>query len=91
MFHRALPKGVILNPFYDQSDLVSQTAHTVSKALLEAFILIIIVLFLFLMNVRATLLVLLSIPISIDFALMVMAYWEISAKLMSLGGLVITA
>ena len=89
IIQQALPKGVILDPFYDQSDLVSQAVNTVSKALLEAFILIIIVLFLFLMNVRATLLVLLSIPISIGLALMAMAYWGISANLMSLGGLAI--
>ncbi|MCW8957172.1 MAG: CusA/CzcA family heavy metal efflux RND transporter [Gammaproteobacteria bacterium] len=86
---QALPDGVILDPFYDQSDLVSQAVNTVSKALLEAFVLIIIILLLFLMNLRATLLVLLSIPISIGIALMVMAQWGVSANLMSLGGLAI--
>jgi cobalt-zinc-cadmium resistance protein CzcA len=86
---QALPEGVILDPFYDQSDLVSQAVETVSKALLEAFVLIIIILMLFLMNLRATLLVLLSIPISIGIALMVMAQWGVSANLMSLGGLAI--
>ena len=86
---QALPDGVIIDPFYDQSDLVDQAVNTVSKALLEAFALIIIVLFLFLMNIRATLLVLLSIPISIGLALMAMAQWGVSANLMSLGGLAI--
>lgn len=86
---QALPDGVVLEPFYDQSDLVSKAVSTVSKALLEAFVLIIIVLLLFLMNVRATLLVLLSIPISIGLALMIMAQWGVSANLMSLGGLAI--
>ena len=86
---QALPEGVIIDPFYDQSDLVSQAVGTVSKALLEAFILIIIILMLFLMNIRATILVLLSIPISIGVALMAMAQWGVSANLMSLGGLAI--
>ena len=86
---QALPEGVILDPFYDQSDLVSQAVETVSKALFEAFVLIIIILMLFLMNLRATLLVLLSIPISIGIALMIMAQWGVSANLMSLGGLAI--
>lgn len=86
---QALPDGVILDPFYDQSDLVDKAVSTVTKALLEAFVLIIIVLLLFLMNLRATLLVLLSIPISIGMALMAMAYWGVSANLMSLGGLAI--
>jgi len=52
----ALPEGVTLEPVYDQSDLVEQAVHTVSKALLEAFVLIVVVLMLFLMNLRASLL-----------------------------------
>ena len=85
----ALPEGVTLEPVYDQSDLVNQAVSTVSKALLEAFVLIIIVLMLFLGNLRASMLVLISVPISIGLALMVMAQWGVSANLMSLGGLAI--
>ncbi|HFE31859.1 MAG TPA: efflux RND transporter permease subunit, partial [Gammaproteobacteria bacterium] len=85
----ALPEGVTLQPFYDQSDLVDQAVATVSKALLEAFVLIVVVLVLFLLNLRAALLVLISVPISIGLALMAMANWGISANLMSLGGLAI--
>lgn len=83
----ALPKGIQLEPLYDQSELIQKAVHTVSKALIEAFILIFIVLFLFLMNLRSSLLVLISVPISVGLALMVMAYWGVSANLMSLGGL----
>lgn len=86
---KALPPGVKLVPFYDQSDLVSKAVSTVTRALMEAFVLIVIVLALFLMNVRATLLVLISIPISIGLALAAMSYWDVSANLMSLGGLAI--
>jgi cobalt-zinc-cadmium resistance protein CzcA len=85
----ALPEGVTLEPVYDQSDLVSQAVNTVSKALLEAFVLIIVVLMLFLVNLRASFLVLISVPISIGLALMAMAQWGVSANLMSLGGLAI--
>ena len=85
----ALPKGVTIEPFYDQSELVDKAVGTVTKALLEAFVLILVVLMLFLLNVRATLLVLISVPISIGLALMMMVYWNISANLMSLGGLAI--
>jgi cobalt-zinc-cadmium resistance protein CzcA len=85
----ALPEGVTLEPVYDQSGLVNQAVRTVSKALLEAFVLIIIVLMLFLGNLRASLLVLISVPISIGLALMAMAQWGVSANLMSLGGLAI--
>ncbi len=85
----ALPDGVTIEPFYDQASLINQAVNTVIVALLQAFVLIIIVLLLFMMNIRATLLVLLSIPISIGLALMAMAYWNVSANLMSLGGLAI--
>ncbi len=85
----ALPEGVTLEPVYDQSDLVNQAVNTVSTALLEAFVLIIVVLMLFLVNLRASFLVLISVPISIGLALMAMAWWGISANLMSLGGLAI--
>ena len=85
----ALPEGVTLEPVYDQSDLVNQAVSTVSRALLEAFVLIIIVLMLFLGNLRASMLVLISVPISIGLALMAMAQWGVSANLMSLGGLAI--
>ena len=74
-----------LYPYYDQADLVNKAVAMVTDALLLAFVLFIIVLAIFLMNLRATLLVLLSIPLSIGLALTVMAYWGISANLMSLG------
>ncbi|VAW64284.1 Cobalt-zinc-cadmium resistance protein CzcA; Cation efflux system protein CusA [hydrothermal vent metagenome] len=85
----ALPDGVTIEPFYDQASLIDAAVNTVITALLQAFVLIIIVLLLFMMNIRATFLVLLSIPISIGLALMAMAYWNVSANLMSLGGLAI--
>lgn len=89
LIQQALPDGVTIEPFYDQSELVQQAVDTVSKALIEAFALIVIVLLLFLLNIRATLLVLLSVPLSVGFALTVMSYWGLSANLMSLGGLAI--
>jgi heavy metal efflux system protein len=89
IIQQALPDGVIIDPFYDQSDLVDQAVDTVITALLQAFVLIIIILMLFMMNMRATLLVLLSIPISIGLALIAMAQMGVSANLMSLGGLAI--
>jgi cobalt-zinc-cadmium resistance protein CzcA len=85
----ALPDGVVLEPIYDQADLVDQAVSTVSRALIEAFLLIVVILALFLMNLRATFLVLISVPISIGLALMAMSIWGVSANLMSLGGLAI--
>ena len=86
---KALPEGVSIQPFYDQSDLIAKAVWTVEEALLEAFALIVIVLFLFLMNLRAAALVLISVPVSVLAALAVMEHEGISANLMSLGGLAI--
>ncbi len=89
VIQKALPKGVTIKTFYDQSTLVDKAVETVEKALLEAFVLILIVLFLFLLNLRMTLLVMFSIPISVLVSLMMMSHYGISANLMSLGGLTI--
>ena len=85
----ALPDGVTIEAFYDQADLVSKAVNTVTSALMQAFVLIVIILMLFLVNLRATFLVLISVPIAIGLALMAMAWWGVSANLMSLGGLAI--
>jgi len=89
IIQNALPKGVILEPIYDQANLIEKAVETVSRALIEAFVLIVVILLLFLMNLRASLLVLISVPVSVGLALMAMSYWGLSANLMSLGGLTI--
>lgn len=89
LINQALPKGVRFEAFYDQSDLITKAVTTVVESLALAFIFISIVLALFLMNLRATTLVLISIPISIAITLMVMSYFDLSANLMSLGGIAV--
>ena len=89
LINQALPKGVRFEPFYDQADLITKAVDTVVEALTLAFIFIAIVLALFLMNLRATFLVLISIPISVGIALMVISWFGLSANLMSLGGIAV--
>ena len=89
LIQQALPEGVYIEAVYNQASLVNKAVETVVTALLQAFVLIIFILIMFIMNIRATLLVLLSIPFSVGMALIAMAYWNISANLMSLGGLAI--
>ncbi|MEL0108395.1 MAG: CusA/CzcA family heavy metal efflux RND transporter, partial [Rhodospirillaceae bacterium] len=86
---KSLPEGVKIIPVYDQSDLVEKAVSTVSKALIEAAILIIIVLFLFLWNARSALVVVCSIPLSMLIAFIMMSWFGLSANLQSLGGLAI--
>ncbi len=89
LINHALPDGVKFEVFYNQSDLISKAISTVVNALSLAFIFIVLVLAMFLMNLRATLLVLISIPVSISMALMLMVWFDLSANLMSLGGLAV--
>ncbi len=89
LIQQTLPKGVKIKTIYDQASLISKAVNTVVDALLQAFVFIFIVLLLFLANIRSTLLVILSIPLSIGLALLVMAAFGMSANLMSLGGLAI--
>jgi cobalt-zinc-cadmium resistance protein CzcA len=84
-----LPKGVKLNIFYNRGSLVDRAIHGVSKAMLEAIVLVMVLLMLFLGNIRAALTVALVLPLSALVTFMLMHYFGISANLMSLGGLTI--
>lgn len=85
----SLPKSVSINVFYDRSRLVNRAVGTVVQALGEATALVIVLLLLFLGNWRASLVIALSLPLAIVFALIVMRMAGMSANLMSLGGLAI--
>jgi cobalt-zinc-cadmium resistance protein CzcA len=84
-----LPKGVKLNIFYNRGNLVDKAIHGVSKAMLEAIVLVLILLMLFLGNIRAAVTVALVLPLSALLTFILMRYFGVSANLMSLGGLTI--
>lgn len=86
---KALPKGVNLVPYYEQSELIDQATWTVKKALLQGAVLVIIVLFLFLGNIRSAFIVSLALPLCAFIAIILMRLTGISANLMSLGGITI--
>lgn len=82
-----IPKHVRITAFYDQTELVGRTTHTITKNLVEGGLLVIVVLFLFLRNVRASLIVASVIPLSMLIAFGGMFLFGYSANLMSLGAL----
>ena len=84
-----LPAGTKINAFYDRTVLIESAVGTVSQALLEAVALVVILLGLFLGNVRAALTVAVILPLSALFTFLMMNQLNMSANLMSLGGLVI--
>ncbi len=84
-----LPDGASVSVFYNRGDLVERAVSTVSTALLEATVLIVIVLILFLGTFRSALTVALSLPLAASITFMLMHQFDMSANLMSLGGLAI--
>ncbi len=82
-----IPTGYQLRAFYDQSQIINGTIHTVRKNLLEAGLLVTVVLLLFLGDLRAALIVAMMIPLSMLFGFIGMALFGVSANLMSLGAI----
>jgi len=83
----SLPKDVRIHVFYDRGSLVERAVNTVTKALMEAVLLVIILLVLFLGNLRAALTIAFILPLSALFTFLLMQHFGMSANLMSLGGL----
>ncbi len=83
----SLPEGVRVEPFYDRSELVDRTIHTVSRNLVEGALLVIVVLLVLLGDIRAGLVVATVIPLSLLFAVVVMNATGMSGNLMSLGAI----
>ncbi|MFC2088751.1 efflux RND transporter permease subunit [Calditrichota bacterium] len=86
---KSLPKEIEIIPFYEQKSIVDASVETVSSALLQGIGLVVLVLFLFMGSLRPSVVVALSIPFSLLFAFSLMKYFNISANLMSFGGLAI--
>lgn len=85
----ALPEGVQLKPVYDRTEIVEKALGTAQSALLEGSILVAIVLFLFLGELRSAIVVIVTLPLAMLFAFVLMNRFGMSANLMSLAGLAI--
>jgi cobalt-zinc-cadmium resistance protein CzcA len=83
------PEDVEINVFYNRGTLIDKAVSTVSNALIQAIVLVVILLILFLGNFRAALTVALSLPMAAMVTFILMNSIDMSANLMSLGGLVI--
>jgi cobalt-zinc-cadmium resistance protein CzcA len=82
-----LPEGVVIDTFYDRTDLIRRTIRTVAKNLSEGGLLVIVVLLLLLGNLRGGLIVASAIPVSMLTAFIAMKQFGISGNLMSLGAI----
>jgi heavy metal efflux system protein len=88
--NKALPEGVTVVDYYDQSELVDNSIHTVVKSLIEGEVLVLLILLLLLGDFRGSLITAAAIPFCMLVAFILMWYSGLSANLTSLGGLAIS-
>ncbi|MFT3922792.1 MAG: CusA/CzcA family heavy metal efflux RND transporter [Myxococcales bacterium] len=82
---QVLPKGTRISTFYDRTELVDATLHTVGHNLMEGATLVVLVLFVFLLDLRAALIVAAVIPLSLATAFAYLHARGMSANLISMG------
>lgn len=85
--NQTLPHGIVASTVYNRTILIDKAIHTVKTNLLEGALLVIAILFLFLGNMRAAIITMLVIPLSMLFTFTGMVTAKVSANLMSLGAL----
>lgn len=83
---KGLPAGVKFKVAYDRSDLIEATIATLKDAVLEEIIIVSIVLFIFLLHIRSALVVVITIPLSVLIAFIMMKWFGITSNIMSLAG-----
>ena len=86
---RSLPAGVEIVPVYDRSHLIENAIETLSHKLLEEFIVVAAICALFLFHFRSALVAMITLPLGILGAFIVMHYQGVNANIMSLGGIAI--
>jgi Cu(I)/Ag(I) efflux system membrane protein CusA/SilA len=86
---KGLPEGVEIIPVYDRSALIERAVDNLSGKLLEEFIVVALVCIAFLFHVRSSLVAIISLPVGIFIAFIIMYFQGINANIMSLGGIAI--
>ena len=85
----SLPKGVEIVPVYDRSGLIERAVDNLGHKLLEEFAVVAVVCFIFLFHLRSAFVAIVSLPLGILMAFIVMRYQGVNANIMSLGGIAI--
>ena len=87
---KSLPDGVEIVPTYDRGDLIERAVANLRDKLIEEFIVVSLVCILFLLHARSALVAIVTLPIGVLIAFIVMKWQGINANIMSLGGIAIT-
>jgi len=85
----SLPAGVEIIPTYDRSSLIKRAVGNLGEKLVEEFIVVALVCAIFLFHLRSALVAIVSLPLGILAAFIVMYYQGVNANIMSLGGIAI--
>ena len=85
----ALPKGVQIVPTYDRSDLIYRAITVLREKLVEESVIVSLVAMVFLFHIRSALVIILILPVAVLLAFLPMAYLNVTANIMSLGGIAI--
>ncbi len=85
----SLPEGVAIVPVYDRSQLILAAVRNLREKLLEEFLVVAAVCALFLWHLRSSLVAVITLPVAVLVAFIVMYYQGVSANIMSLGGIAI--
>ena len=86
---RSLPDGVEIVTTYDRSDLINRAVETLQGKLIEEFLVVALVCAIFLFHLRSSAVIIISLPVGILAAFIVMKMQGINANIMSLGGIAI--
>ena len=85
----SLPPGVEIVPTYDRSGLIERAVHNLGRTLLEEFVIVALVCLVFLRHLRSAFVAIVSLPLGVLAAFLVMHYQGVNANIMSLGGIAI--
>jgi len=85
----SLPPGVEIVPVYDRSNLIRRAVANLESKLAEEFVVVALVCVLFLFHLRSALVAIVSLPLGVLAAYLVMHYQGVNANIMSLGGIAI--
>ncbi len=85
----SLPKGVTVEAVYDRSELIYRAIETLKRALIEESVIVAAVCVIFLLHVRSALVAIITLPIGVLLAYILMHLLGLSSNIMSLGGIAI--
>ena len=85
----SLPDGVQVVPVYDRSELIGRAVDNLYRTLLEEFLVVALVCAVFLFHLRSALVAIVSLPVGILVAFLIMRWQGLNANIMSLGGIAI--